>query len=238
VKRRAAGSPGRASSRPLARSRRGSAGSRPSSRRGRRAKAPAGGEKRRLIVAITGATGAIYGIRLLEALRGSDVETHLVISRWGARTLLHETSYTLERVRGLATHSYASEDQGALISSGSFQTLGMVVVPCSVRTLSAIACARSENLIQRAADVVLKERRRLVLCVRETPFNDIHLEHMLTLSRMGAVIAPPLPAFYTLPRTLEDTVDHSVGRILDLFGLPFEGGRRWSGFATTSARRI
>ena len=183
---------------------------------------------RRLVVGITGATGTILGVRLLEALRGTDVETHLVVSRWGARTLLHETSHSLEQVRRLATRSYPENDQGAAISSGSFLTEGMVIVPCSVRTLAAVAHGHCENLVQRAADVVLKERRRLVLAVREMPLSDIHLENMLKLSRMGAVIAPPVPAFYTRPKALDDLVDHTVARLLDLFGIHLEGAR-WSG---------
>jgi flavin prenyltransferase len=191
---------------------------------------------RRLIVAITGATGSIYGIRLLEVLRGTGVETHLVLSRWGARTLLHETPYTLEQVRRLATRSYAEGDQGAALSSGSFVTAGMVVIPCSMRTLAAIAHGQAEDLVHRAADVVLKERRRLVLCVRESPFNDIHLENMLKLSRMGAVIAPPVPAFYNRPETLADVVNHTVGRILDLFDLPVDLVERWSGLSGGRSR--
>jgi 4-hydroxy-3-polyprenylbenzoate decarboxylase len=183
---------------------------------------------RRLVVGITGATGTILGVRLLQALRGTDVETHLVVSRWGARTLLHETPFSLEDVRKLARRSYAENDQGAAISSGSFLTEGMVIVPCSVRTLAAVAHGHCENLVQRAADVVLKERRRLVLAVREMPLSDIHLENMLKLSRMGAVIAPPVPAFYTQPRTLDDVVHHTVARLLDLFGIHVQS-RRWEG---------
>ncbi|HVR71828.1 MAG TPA: UbiX family flavin prenyltransferase [Vicinamibacteria bacterium] len=189
---------------------------------------------RRLVVGITGATGTILGVRLLQALRRTDVETHLVVSRWGARTLLHETPHSLDEVRRLATRSYPENDQGAAVSSGSFLTLGMVVVPCSVRTLAAVAHGHCENLVQRAADVVLKERRRLVLAVRETPLSDIHLENMLKLSRMGAVIAPPLPAFYTRPKTLDDVVDHTVARLLDLFGIHLDGAR-WSGEMASSA---
>ena len=195
------------------------------------------GAPRRLIVALTGATGSIYGVRLLEVLRGTGVETHLVVSRWGARTLLHETPYTLPDLRRLATHSYAEGDQGAALSSGSFLTAGMVVIPCSMRTLSAIAHGQSEDLVHRAADVVLKERRRLVLCVRESPFNDIHLENMLKLSRMGAVIAPPLPAFYNHPQTLDDVVDHTVGRILDLFDLSLDLVDRWRGLSAGRSAR-
>ena len=184
---------------------------------------------RRLVVGITGATGTILGVRLLQALRGTQVETHLVVSRWGARTLLHETPYSLAEVRRLATRSYPENDQGAAVSSGSFLTEGMVIVPCSVRTLAAVAHGHGENLLQRAADVVLKERRRLVLAVRETPLNDVHLENMLKLSRMGAVILPPVPAFYNHPRTIDDLVDHTVARILDSCGLDVRGAARWAG---------
>ena len=169
----------------------------------------------RLIVGITGATGAIFGIRLLEALRGREVETHLIVSKWGAHTLAEETSYSLERVRQLATYSYQATDQGAPVSSGSFLTTGMVVAPCSVRTLAAIASGQGDNLIHRAADVILKERRKLVLLVRETPLNEIHLENMLKLSRMGVVILPPVAAFYNHPRSLEAMVDHVVMRTLE-----------------------
>src|SRR5262245_14112000 len=135
--------------------------------------------QKKLVVAITGATGSIYGVRLLQALQGSEVETHFVLSRWGATTLLHETSYTVEQVRGLASFSYSDGDQSALIASGSYRTDGMIIAPCSVRTLAAIATGQGDNLVHRAADVTLKERRRLVLLVRETPLNDIHLENML-----------------------------------------------------------
>src|ERR1700722_14975662 len=173
----------------------------------------------RLIVGITGATGAIFGIRLLEALQGSSVETHLIVSKWGAHTLAQETPYTLDRVRQMASYSYAAGDQGAAVSSGSFLTAGMVIAPCSVRTLGAIASGQGEHLVHRAADVVLKERRKLVLVVRETPLNDIHLENMLKLSRMGAVILPPVPAFYNHPRSLDDLVDQTVLRVLDQFNL-------------------
>jgi 4-hydroxy-3-polyprenylbenzoate decarboxylase len=186
-------------------------------------------DRRRLIVGITGATGSIYGIRLLQALQGSGVETHLVVSRWAARTLIHETPFTLDQVRGMATRVYAEEDQGAAPSSGSFVTMGMVVAPCSMRTLSAIAHGQAENLVHRAADVALKERRRLVLLVREAPFNDIHLENMLKLSRMGAVISPPVPAFYGHPRTIDDIVNHTVQRVLDLFDVHLDVAARWSG---------
>ena len=183
----------------------------------------------RVIVGMTGATGAIYGVRLLERLREAGAETHLVISRWGARTLLHETSWSRERVEALASVTYAPADMGAAISSGSFRTDGMVIAPCSAKTLAAIAHGFGENLIHRAADVVLKERRRLVLAVREAPLSDIHLENMLKLSRMGAVILPPMPAFYNNPRTVDDVIDYTVARILDQLGIQVESAMRWSG---------
>ena len=183
----------------------------------------------RLIVGITGATGVIYGVRLLERLREAGVETHLVISRWGVRTLLHETPYSREQVEALAHTAYAPNDMGAAISSGSFQTAGMIVAPCSVRTLGAIAHGFGDSLIHRAADVVLKEKRRLLLAVREAPLSAIHLENMLTLARMGAVILPPVPAFYTNPRSLADIVEHTVARMLDQFGIEVPGVERWTG---------
>jgi 4-hydroxy-3-polyprenylbenzoate decarboxylase len=185
--------------------------------------------RRRVIVGITGASGTIYGVRLLERLRGSGVDTHLVLSSWGARTLVHETAYTVQQVQQLATERYAIGDVGAAIASGSFMTLGMIIAPCSMRTLSAIAHGFGDNLIHRAADVVLKERRRLVLAVRESPLSDIHLENMLKLSRMGVVIAPPMPAFYNHPQTLDASIDFSVGRLLDQIGIHLDGLPRWQG---------
>jgi 4-hydroxy-3-polyprenylbenzoate decarboxylase len=183
----------------------------------------------RIILAISGATGSIYGIRLLERLREAGVETHLVISRWGLRTLLHETPWTRQRLESLAHVTYPPGDMGAAIASGSFRTDGMIVAPCSAKTLAAIAHGVGENLIHRAADVVLKERRKLVLVVRETPLSEIHLENMLKLARMGAVILPPMPAFYTSPVTLDDVVDQTVSRALDHFGLEIGGTPRWTG---------
>ncbi|MEQ1757029.1 MAG: UbiX family flavin prenyltransferase [Vicinamibacterales bacterium] len=183
----------------------------------------------RLIVGISGATGTIYGIRLLERLRELNAESHLVLSRWGARTMLHESSHTREQVESLATASYAPNDMGAAISSGSFRTDGMVIAPCSAKSLAAIAHGYGDNLLHRAADVVLKERRKLVLVVREAPLSDIHLENMLKVSRAGAVILPPMPAFYHRPTTIDDIVDHTVARILDQFGLEAPGTARWSG---------
>jgi 4-hydroxy-3-polyprenylbenzoate decarboxylase len=183
----------------------------------------------RLIVGITGATGSIYGVRILERLREAGVESHLVVTRWGARTLLHETPYSKEQVEALATQAYNAADMGAAISSGSFKTDGMIVAPCSAKTLGAIANGYGDNLVHRAADVTLKERRRLVLALREAPLSDIHLENMLKLSRMGAVVMPPVPAFYTMPQSVDDIVDHTVARLLDLFGVEVKGAARWTG---------
>jgi 4-hydroxy-3-polyprenylbenzoate decarboxylase len=183
---------------------------------------------RRLIVGITGASGSIYGVRLLEMLRDTDVETHLVISRWGARTLVHETDYTPEQVASLATEAHPLTDQGASISSGSFVTMGMVIAPCSARTLAAIAHGLGDHLVHRAADVVLKERRKLVLAVREAPLHDIHLENMLKLARMGVVIAPPVPAFYSHPQNIDEIVNFTAARLLDQFGIHVDMAR-WPG---------
>jgi flavin prenyltransferase len=181
----------------------------------------------RLVVGITGATGAVFGIRALQVLKDAGVETHLVLSKWGARTLLHETPHSMDYVKSLAAKAYGEADQGAAISSGSFLTDGMLVAPCSVRTLAAIAHGHGDNLIHRAADVVLKERRKLVLMVRETPLSDIHLENMLKLSRMGVVIMPPMPAFYTNPQSLDDVIHQTVMRALDQFGLHLDTAARW-----------
>lgn len=186
----------------------------------------------RLIVAITGASGTIYGVRLLEMLQSTGIETHLVMSRWGARTLVHETSYTPEQVTKLATVVHPLTDQGATISSGSFVTMGMVIAPCSVRTLAAIAHGLGDNLIHRAADVVLKERRKLVLAVREAPLSEIHLENMLKLSRMGVVISPPMPALYSRPRTIDDMVSYTCVRLLDQLGIHIET-TRWAGLSSS-----
>jgi len=183
----------------------------------------------RLIVGITGATGTIFGVRLLQMLHGSGVETHLVVSKWAARTLAHETTHTLKYVQSLATQSYGIGAQGAAISSGSFVTLGMVIAPCSMRTLAAIAHGLGDNLIHRAADVILKERRRLVLVVRESPFSEIHLENMLKLARMGVVILPPVPAFYNHPQNLDDMINHITMRVIDQFDIHLDVMNRWDG---------
>ena len=190
----------------------------------------------RLIVGITGATGTIFGVRLLQMLHGSGIETHLVMSKWGARTLIHETDHTAEEVQALATQSYAPGDQGAAISSGSFLTLGMVVVPCSMGTLAAIAHGLADNLIHRAADVILKERRKLVLVVRESPLNEIHLENMLKLSRMGVIILPPMPAFYNHPQNLDDMINHTTMRVLDQFDIHLDVMNRWDGSMLASTK--
>jgi len=189
----------------------------------------------RLIVGITGATGTIFGVRLLQMLHGSGVETHMVLSKWAARTLVHETDYTIEQVQNLGTHNYPLGDQGAAISSGSFVTLGMVIVPCSMRSLAAIANGLADNLIHRAADVILKERRKLVLVVRESPLHEIHLENMLKLSRMGVVILPPVPAFYNHPQNLDDMINHVTMRVLDQFDIHLDVMNRWDGTMFTSA---
>ena len=183
----------------------------------------------RLIVGITGATGTIFGVRLLQMLHGSGVETHLVVSKWAARTLAHETPYSLKQVQDLATQSYGVGAQGAAISSGSFVTMGMVVAPCSMRTLAAIAHGLGDNLIHRAADVILKERRKLVLVVRESPFSEIHLENMLKLARMGVVILPPVPAFYNNPQNLDDMINHITMRVIDQFDIHLDVMNRWDG---------
>ena len=185
-------------------------------------------DSNRLIVAITGASGSIYGIRVLQLLRQTDIEAHLVISKWGARTMLHETSCTLKEVQALAHTVYHSNDEGAAISSGSFRTRGMLVAPCSARSLASIAHGLGDSLVHRAADVILKERRRLVLAVREAPLSEIHLTNMLTLSRMGVVICPPMPAFYTKPASLDDLVTYTAVRLLDQFDIHIDVPR-WDG---------
>ncbi len=182
---------------------------------------------------MTGASGSIYGVRLLEMLQGTGLETHLIMSRWGTRTLVHETSYTPEQVNALATVVHPLTDQGASISSGSFVTMGMVIAPCSVRTLAAIAHGLGDNLIHRAADVVLKERRKLVLAVREAPLSEIHLENMLKLSRMGVVISPPVPALYSRPASIDEMVNYTCVRLLDQLGIHVEASR-WSGLGEGS----
>jgi len=184
---------------------------------------------KKLIVGMTGASGSIFGIRLLEALADTDVETHVVVSKWAQRTMEHETGLKLDYLKDLANEYYGPGDMGAKVSSGSFLTEGMVICPCSARSVAAIANGFGEHLVHRAADVILKERRPLVLVVRETPLNDIHLENMLKLSRMGVTMLPPMPAFYNHPQTIDDVVNHIVVRILDQFGIETDFAKRWDG---------
>ncbi|HEX2256173.1 MAG TPA: UbiX family flavin prenyltransferase [Afifellaceae bacterium] len=184
---------------------------------------------RRLIVGISGASGVIYGVRALQVLREAGIETHLVMSRSAEMTIGYETDLKPKAVRALAGIDHPVMDVGASISSGSFPTMGMLIVPCSVRTMSEIATGVTSTLMSRAADVVLKERRRLVLAVRETPLHGGHLRTMVQLSDMGAVVAPIVPAFYQRPQSVEDIIDHTIGRLLDLFGIESGKVRRWQG---------
>lgn len=184
-------------------------------------------QNQRLIVGITGASGVRYGVRLLELLRDLPVESHLVLSKAAEMTLAYESDLKPSEVKALADVAYPVSDVGAAIASGSFQTLGMVIAPCSVRSMSEIATGVTSNLLTRAADVVLKERRRLVLMLRETPLHTGHLRSLLALSEMGAVIAPPVPAFYARPQSIDEMVDHTLGRVLDLFGLDAGTVKRW-----------
>jgi len=183
----------------------------------------------RLVVAISGASGIIYGIRTLERLRELGIETHLVMTRAAKITLSHETDLKVADVEALASVVHPEDDVGASISSGSFRTLGMIVAPCSIRSLSEIACGVTSGLLARAADVVLKERRRLVLLVREAPLHAGHLKSMLAATEMGAIIVPPVPAFYFRPTSLDEVIDQTVARALDLFGLEAHGVQRWEG---------
>ncbi|HWI66429.1 MAG TPA: UbiX family flavin prenyltransferase [Symbiobacteriaceae bacterium] len=183
----------------------------------------------RIVVGISGASGAIYGVRLLEVLRKLDVETHLVLSETAGETIEFETPFKVDEVLALATRVYPVNDVAAAISSGSFKTDGMVVAPCSIKTLSGIANSYNENLLTRAADVTLKERRKLVLMVRETPLHLGHLRLMTAVTEIGAVILPPMPAFYHNPKTIDDIVNQSVGKVLDQFGLDASLFKRWTG---------
>lgn len=183
----------------------------------------------RLVIGISGASGVIYGIRLLEILKSTMIETHLVLSKTAELTLAYETDKKLAAVRALADKVYAPDDLAAAVSSGSFQTIGMIVAPCSVKTLAEIATGVTTTLISRAADVTLKERRRLVLMVRETPLHAGHIKNMLAATEIGAIIAPPVPAMYAQPKTIEEMVDHSLGRALDLFGINTDKVMRWGG---------
>lgn len=183
----------------------------------------------KIIVGMSGATGAIFGIRLLELLKNTDIETHLVMSSWAAATIKVETPYTVKDVEALADYTYSYKDLGAKISSGSFRIDGMIVAPCSMKTLASIRMGLADNLVTRAADVVLKERKKLLLMTRETPLNDIHLENMLALSRMGSMIFPPMPAFYNHPQGIDDIVNHIIYRALDQFGIQLSEAKRWEG---------
>jgi len=184
----------------------------------------------RVIVGISGASGAIYGLRLLERLRGKEgLEVHLILTRSGEKTLFLEAGKTAAEVKKLADHCYSNEDIGCRLASGSYPTDGMVIAPCSIHTMSAIANGISSNLLVRAADVTLKEKRKLILLVRESPLHLGHLRNMTSLSEMGAIIAPPIPGFYNRPQTVMDIVDHSIDRVLDLIGIPDAQVRRWEG---------
>jgi len=189
-----------------------------------------------LIIAITGATGAVYGVRLLEVLRDAPgMQTHLMLSEAGALNLHHELEMSRKQVGALADVVHNVRDIGASIASGSFQSEGMIIAPCSMKTLAAVAHGLSDNLITRAADVVLKERRRLLLMVRETPFNLAHLRNMTAVTEMGGIIFPPLPGFYQRPQSIAEMVDHTVGRVLDLFAIPHALTPRWNGLKASNA---
>ena len=185
--------------------------------------------RRRMIVGISGATGTIYGLRILEVLRLLDIETHLIMTKPGERTLAYETDRKVRDIRNMADFWYADTDIGATIASGSFRTMGMITAPCSVRSLSAIATGNTDGLLTRAADVCLKERRRVVLMFRETPLHSGHIRAMAQATENGAIIFPPVPAFYDRPASLDEMVNHTVGRVLDLFDLEARLARRWSG---------
>ncbi|MER7768754.1 non-oxidative hydroxyarylic acid decarboxylases subunit B [Kitasatospora sp. NPDC096140] len=192
----------------------------------------------RLIVGMTGATGAVLGVRLLQELRRHpDVETHLVLTRWARATVELETGMSTRDVSALADTVHSPDDQGASIASGSFPADGMVIVPCSMKTLAGIRTGYADGLVARAADVTLKERRKLVLVPRETPLSEIHLDNMLALARMGAAIVPPMPAFYNHPATVDDVVDHIVARICDQFGIDSTRARRWEGMRAAATTR-
>lgn len=196
-------------------------------------------EKKRLIVGISGSSGTIYGIRMLQMLRGlPDVETHLVMSNSAKLNIGLETDWNVGDVEALADQVHDFKNIAASISSGSFRTLGMVVAPCSIKTLAGIVTSYSDSLLTRAADVILKERRRLVLMVRETPLHSGHCRLMVEASNLGAVIAPPVPAFYNRPQSIDDIVDHSVGRVLDLFDIDAKAVKRWAGPRTALVRRV
>jgi flavin prenyltransferase len=191
--------------------------------------------KRKMIIGISGATGVIYGIRLLQVLKEMDIETHLVISNPGDMTRAYETDISAGELRAMADVCYPVKDIGAAISSGSFKTIGMIIAPCSIRTLSEIATGVTSNLLTRSADVVLKERRKLVLLVRETPLHAGHLKSMLAVTESGGIIAPPVPAFYNRPQDIIDLVDHTIGRVLDLYDLEMPSIKRWGAASVTGS---
>jgi flavin prenyltransferase len=190
---------------------------------------PSGGRAKRLIVGISGASGAVYGVRLLELLQDTDIETHLIISNAGKTTLAAETALKLADVEALADVVHSNQDLGAACSSGSFRNLGVIVAPCSIKTMSEIATGVTANLISRAADVALKERRRVVLMLRETPLHLGHIRSMAAVTEAGAIVYPPVPAFYAHPQSLDEMVDHTLGRVLDLFDIDLGVVRRWTG---------
>jgi 4-hydroxy-3-polyprenylbenzoate decarboxylase len=186
-------------------------------------------EKRVIIVGISGASGAVYGVRLLELLKGAEIETHLIMSRAAKVTLAYETDLKVADVEKLATVVYSNDDMGAACSSGSFRNLGMIVAPCSIKSMSEIATGATANLLSRAADVALKERRRVVLMLRETPFHLGHIRTMAAVTEAGAIVYPPVPAFYARPASLDEMVNHTLGRVLDLFDIDVGAARRWTG---------
>lgn len=197
------------------------------------APAPSTGQtarRKRIVVAMTGATGAAMGVKVLTALRRLNIETHLIMSRWAEATIKYETDYHPSNVKALADHTHNISDMAAPISSGSFKTDGMIIVPCSMKTLAAIHSGFCDDLISRTGDVMLKERRKLVLVARETPLSEIHLRNMLEITRAGAIVAPPVPAFYIKPASVEALIDQSVGRVLDLFDLDTGDFERWNGW--------
>ncbi|HCJ57871.1 putative UbiX-like flavin prenyltransferase [bioreactor metagenome] len=184
----------------------------------------------KIVIGITGATGTIYAVKLLEALKYMEhIDTHLIMSTWAIKNLEIETDYSLDYVKSLATIVHDNQNLGASISSGSFLTDGMIILPCSMKTLSSIANGYDDNLISRAANVMIKENRKLILCPRETPLSVIHLENMLKLSRLGVKMIPPMPAFYSKPESIEDIINHTVMKILDQFGVDYDKGKRWRG---------
>jgi 4-hydroxy-3-polyprenylbenzoate decarboxylase len=186
-------------------------------------------QQHRLIVGISGASGAVYGVRLLELLRKTDIQTHLIMSRAAKITLAYETDYKVSDVENLATVVHSNQDIGAACASGSFRTLGMVIAPCSIKTMSEIATGTTANLLSRAADVALKERRRVVLMLRETPLHIGHIRNMAAVTEAGAIVYPPVPAFYAKPKSLAEMVDHTLGRVLDLFDIDLGLVQRWTG---------